>query len=65
MARTGITPSQARRESKRARRERAAEILARLRREFPRTRIALDFQSPLQLLMATVLAAQCTDQKVN
>ena len=65
MARTGITPSQARRESKRARRERAAEILARLRREFPHTRIALDFQSPLQLLMATVLAAQCTDQKVN
>ncbi|HEY4594409.1 MAG TPA: endonuclease III [Thermoanaerobaculia bacterium] len=65
MARTGITPSQARRESKRARRERAAEILARLRREFPQTRIALDFQSPLQLLMATVLAAQCTDQKVN
>jgi endonuclease III len=65
MARTGITPSLARRESKKARRERAAEILARLRREFPQTRIALDFQSPLQLLMATVLAAQCTDQKVN
>jgi len=65
MARTGIIPSQARRESKKARRERAAEILARLRREFPQTRIALDFQSPLQLLMATVLAAQCTDQKVN
>lgn len=65
MARAGITPSQARRESKRARRERAAEILARLRREFPQVRLALDFQSPLQLLMATVLAAQCTDQKVN
>ena len=65
MARTGITPSQARRESKRARRERAGEILARLRREYPNTRLALDFQSPLQLLMATVLAAQCTDQKVN
>lgn len=65
MARTGMTPSQARRESKKARRERAGEILARLRREYPRTRLALDFQSPLQLLMATVLAAQCTDQKVN
>ncbi|HSU83418.1 MAG TPA: endonuclease III [Thermoanaerobaculia bacterium] len=65
MSRTGLTPSQARRESKRARRERAGEILARLRREYPRTRLALDFQSPLQLLMATVLAAQCTDQKVN
>ena len=65
MARTGLTPSQARRESRKARRERAGEILARLRREYPRTRLALDFQSPLQLLMATVLAAQCTDQKVN
>lgn len=64
-SKAGLTPSQARRESKRARRERAGEILARLRREYPRTRLALDFQSPLQLLMATVLAAQCTDQKVN
>ncbi len=64
-SRAGLTPSQARRESKKARRERAAEILARLRREYPETRLALDFQSPLQLLMATVLAAQCTDQKVN
>ncbi len=64
-SRVGLTPSQARRESKKARRERAAEILARLRREYPETRLALDFQSPLQLLMATVLAAQCTDQKVN
>ncbi|HEY4573235.1 MAG TPA: endonuclease III, partial [Thermoanaerobaculia bacterium] len=63
--RVGITPSQARRESKKARRERAAEILARLREAYPQTRLALDFQSPLQLLMATVLAAQCTDQKVN
>jgi endonuclease-3 len=60
-----MTPSQARRESKRARRERAGEILARLRRAYPETRIALDFQSPLQLLMATVLAAQCTDERVN
>jgi endonuclease-3 len=65
VAQTGITPAQARRESKRARRERAGEILARLRRTYPRTRLALDFQSPLQLLMATVLAAQCTDERVN
>jgi endonuclease-3 len=65
VAGAGITPSQARRESRRARRARAGEILARLRRTYPQTRIALDFQSPLQLLVATVLAAQCTDQKVN
>jgi len=61
----GITPGQARRESRKARRERGLEILARLRREYPRTRLALDFQTPLQLLVATVLAAQCTDERVN
>ena len=61
----GITPGQARRESARARRERAAAILARLRPEHPDPRTALDFASPLQLLVATILAAQCTDQKVN
>lgn len=65
MAVTGITPGQARRESKKARRERAGEILARLREVYPQTRIALDFENPLQLLMATVLAAQCTDERVN
>jgi endonuclease III len=65
MAADGITPGQARRESKKARRERAGEILARLRQAYPQTRIALDFENPLQLLMATVLAAQCTDERVN
>jgi endonuclease-3 len=42
-----------------------AEIIARLRREDPNPRIALDFQTPLQLLVATILAAQCTDVRVN
>ncbi len=65
MATRGITPGQARRESRKARRERGLEILARLRREYPETRLALDFQTPLQLLVATVLAAQCTDERVN
>ncbi|HKI06134.1 MAG TPA: endonuclease III [Thermoanaerobaculia bacterium] len=63
--RTGITPAQARRESGRARRLRAEEILARLSGQYPGARLALDFETPLQLLMATVLAAQCTDKKVN
>ena len=60
-----MRPAQARRESGRARRQRAAEILARLRQTYPEVRLALDFQSPLQLVMATVLAAQCTDERVN
>ena len=63
--RVGITPGQARRESGKARKARAAEILARLERQYPGTRLALDFETPLQLLVATVLAAQCTDKKVN
>ncbi|HYX24417.1 MAG TPA: endonuclease III [Thermoanaerobaculia bacterium] len=62
---TGITPGQARRESGRARRQRVAEIVARLHREDPSPRIALDFANPLQLLVATVLAAQSTDVQIN
>lgn len=61
----GITPAQARRESQKAKRLRSLEILTRLRRTYPGSRLALDFGSPLQLLMALVLAAQCTDKKVN
>jgi len=53
------------RESQKAKRERAVEILARLRRAYPGSRLALDFASPFQLLVALVLAAQCTDKKVN
>ncbi len=60
-----MRPAQARRESGRARRQRAGEMLARLRQAYPEVRLALDFQSPLQLVMATVLAAQCTDERVN
>ena len=62
---SGITPAQARRESQKAKRQRTVEILARLRQAYPDSRIALDFATPLQLLIATVLAAQCTDKKIN
>jgi uracil-DNA glycosylase len=40
-------------------------ILERLHREHPDARYELDWQTPLQLLVATILAAQCTDEKVN
>ena len=62
---TGITPAQARRESGKAKKARTGEILSRLRREYPQARVALDFRSPLELLVATILAAQCTDERVN
>jgi endonuclease-3 len=60
-----ITPGRARRESKRARKARTEEILARLKAEYPESRCALDFRNPLELLVATILSAQCTDKRVN
>ena len=45
--------------------QRAKEIFARLRRRYPRTEPALDHGSAWELLVATVLAAQCTDARVN
>jgi endonuclease-3 len=44
---------------------RAADILALLRKEFEGARTALQFQTPFQLLIATILSAQCTDERVN
>ena len=43
----------------------AAEILARLKKEYPDAHCELDFATPLQLLIATILSAQCTDKRVN
>jgi endonuclease III len=63
--RVGLTPAAARRESARARRTRVGEILARLKRAYPDSHCALDHRSPLELLVATILSAQCTDKRVN
>jgi endonuclease-3 len=48
-----------------ARRARARKILAALARAHPDARIALRFSTPLELLVATILSAQCTDERVN
>ena len=40
-------------------------ILRRLAKLYPDARCALDFRTPLQLLVATILSAQCTDVRVN
>lgn len=53
------------RESKRARLARTADLLARLAERYPESRCSLDHESPFQLLVATVLSAQCTDALVN
>lgn len=44
---------------------RAAKIARRLAEAFPDAACSLDFQSPLELLVATILSAQCTDVRVN
>jgi len=44
---------------------RANKIIVRLKQEFPDARTALEFSNPLQLLISTILSAQCTDVRVN
>lgn len=41
------------------------EIIARLKKEYPDARTELNWSDPLQLLVATILSAQCTDVRVN
>jgi endonuclease III len=45
--------------------ERLQGIIQRLREVYPAAHCELDFQSPFQLLVATILSAQCTDKRVN
>ncbi len=45
--------------------KRVKEMIRILSKEIPDSRIALRFSNPLELLMATILSAQCTDAKVN
>ena len=44
---------------------RARSLIRLLERAYPDARIALEFSNPLELLVATILAAQCTDERVN
>ncbi len=46
-------------------RERAQKIFAILKKEIPDARCALNHKNPLELLVATILSAQCTDKRVN
>lgn len=45
--------------------QRAKKILATLKKNYPNAKIALEYADPLELLVATVLSAQCTDKRVN
>jgi endonuclease-3 len=44
---------------------RAVQVIRALARHYPDARCALDFHTPLELLVATILSAQCTDTRVN
>jgi endonuclease-3 len=48
-----------------AKSRRAQKVLHVLRTDFPGARTALHHQNPFQLLIATILSAQCTDERVN
>jgi endonuclease III len=52
-------------ESALQRKRRLAKILSALREEFPTPACALAHTSPFELLIATILSAQCTDERVN
>lgn len=47
------------------RRKRANKILERLKKAYPRAKIVLNYKNNMQLLVAVILSAQCTDKKVN
>src|SRR5690242_9293758 len=47
------------------RRERVRVILPILKRTYPNAKCSLDHTTPLELLVATILSAQCTDDRVN
>ncbi len=53
------------RESAAARAARAKAITAALRKTYPDAHCELDYETPLDLLVATILSAQCTDKRVN
>ena len=53
------------RESTAAKIERTQKIISALKRTYPGAHCELNFSNPLQLLIATILSAQCTDKRVN
>ena len=52
-------------ESLQAKQVRMTSIVDRLKMEYPDSKCSLNYKSPFQLLVATILSAQCTDKRVN
>src|SRR5215468_9427851 len=53
------------RESKQAKSQRVQKIISGLRKAYPDAHCELNHSNPLELLIATILSAQCTDKRVN
>ena len=51
--------------SKNDKKRRIGKIITLLKKRYPDAKCALNFKSPLELLIATILSAQCTDERVN
>ncbi|MCK9583031.1 MAG: endonuclease III [Endomicrobiales bacterium] len=45
--------------------KKVAKILTLLKKEYPNAKTALNFSNPVEMLVATILSAQCTDKRVN
>ena len=45
--------------------QRAPHVIRRLKKAHPGAAVALEFSNPLEMLVATILSAQCTDERVN
>ncbi len=56
---------QKRRESREQLKARVMKIVGRLRKQYPDPKVELNFRNALELLVATILSAQCTDERVN
>ena len=52
-------------ESIESKKKRALEIIKRLKKNYPAAKIELNFKNPIQLVVAVILSAQCTDKRVN
>lgn len=59
------TQSWIRKESQVAKKSRAQKILVLLKKTYPKARMILKYDNDIQLLVAVILSAQCTDKKVN
>ena len=53
------------RESFEPKKKSTRKIIALLKKEYPAAKCSLDFKNPLELMVATILSAQCTDVRVN